>query len=92
MNFANTLNEILRDNAKLDRSIFHHESGDSSREVTFAELHERALGLLHLLQHHPMHPNRLHLQLGQFLLYFLQYQFLLIYYLAILDILLLRPQ
>ena len=50
MNFANTLNEILRDNAKLDRSIFHHESGDSSREVTFAELHERALGLLHLLQ------------------------------------------
>lgn len=50
MNFANTLNEILRDNARLDRSIFHHESGDHSREVPFGELHERALGLLHLLQ------------------------------------------
>ncbi len=50
MPFANTLNEILRDNASLDRAIYHHESGDSAREVAFGELYERALGLLHLLQ------------------------------------------
>lgn len=48
--FHDTLNEILRANARLDRVITHYESGDSSREVPFGELHERALGILHLLQ------------------------------------------
>jgi acyl-CoA synthetase (AMP-forming)/AMP-acid ligase II len=50
MSHAPTLTEMLEANRTAPRSITYIESADSERVVSFAELHERALGILHHLQ------------------------------------------
>jgi acyl-CoA synthetase (AMP-forming)/AMP-acid ligase II/aryl carrier-like protein len=45
-----TLNELMAANRSADRAIVHHSGEGQSRRVTFTELHQRALGLLHHLQ------------------------------------------
>jgi acyl-CoA synthetase (AMP-forming)/AMP-acid ligase II len=50
MTKAPTLTEMLEANRTAPRSVTYIESADSERVVSFAELHERALGILHHLQ------------------------------------------
>lgn len=47
---AETLAELIAANAKIDKSIFYHEGENQERRVTFAQLYERAQGILHHLQ------------------------------------------
>ena len=47
---ATTLTELLEANRKIARRITYLEGESSERAVSFAELHERALGILHHLQ------------------------------------------
>jgi acyl-CoA synthetase (AMP-forming)/AMP-acid ligase II/acyl carrier protein len=47
---ATTLTEILEANRKLPRHITYLEGEGEARKVSFGELHERALGILHHLQ------------------------------------------
>jgi len=47
---AKTLTEVIEANRKFPRSITYLEGENESRDVSFAELHERALGILHHLQ------------------------------------------
>ncbi|HUN28008.1 MAG TPA: non-ribosomal peptide synthetase [Steroidobacteraceae bacterium] len=47
---AATLTELLEANSKVPRTITYFDGADSAREVSFAELHGRALGILHHLQ------------------------------------------
>jgi acyl-CoA synthetase (AMP-forming)/AMP-acid ligase II/acyl carrier protein len=47
---AKTLTEVLEANRKFPRSITYLEGENESRNVSFAELYERALGILHHLQ------------------------------------------
>ena len=45
-----TLIELLEANRRFPRAITYHEGEKDARTVAFAELHERALGILHHLQ------------------------------------------
>ena len=45
-----TLTELLEANRQFPRAITYHEGEKDDRTVAFAELHERALGILHHLQ------------------------------------------
>ena len=45
-----TLTELLEANRQFPRAITYHEGEKDARTVAFAELHERALGILHHLQ------------------------------------------
>ncbi len=47
---AKTLSELLQSNRGAARSITYYEGERERREVRYAELHERALGILHHLQ------------------------------------------
>jgi len=47
---AKTLTEVIEANRKFPRNITYLEGENESRNVSFAELHERALGILHHLQ------------------------------------------
>ena len=47
---ATTLNELLEANRTVPRSITYLEAESEAREVSFAELYERALGILYHLQ------------------------------------------
>jgi acyl-CoA synthetase (AMP-forming)/AMP-acid ligase II/acyl carrier protein len=47
---AKTLTEVLEANRKFPRNITYLEGENESRNVSFAELYERALGILHHLQ------------------------------------------
>ncbi|HKZ73036.1 MAG TPA: non-ribosomal peptide synthetase [Steroidobacteraceae bacterium] len=47
---ATTLTELLETNRTAPRSITYVDGAESERRVSFAELHERALGILHHLQ------------------------------------------
>jgi len=47
---AATLTELLEANRKVPRSITYLEGAESARKVSFGELHQRALGILHHLQ------------------------------------------
>lgn len=47
---ATTLTELLDANRTVQRHITYIDGEDSERRVSFAELHERALGILHHLQ------------------------------------------
>ena len=47
---ATTLSELLEENRNFERSITYLEAENESRAVSFAELHERALGILYHLQ------------------------------------------
>ena len=60
-----TLTELLEANRAFARGITYLESEKDSRTVTFAELHERALGILYHLQRLGARPgDRLILSLG----------------------------
>lgn len=50
MSKATTLTELLETNRKATRHITYLEGENESREVTFAELYERAVGILYHLQ------------------------------------------
>jgi acyl-CoA synthetase (AMP-forming)/AMP-acid ligase II/aryl carrier-like protein len=50
MSKATTLTELLEDNRKTPRSITYFEGENDSREVSYGELYERALGILYHLQ------------------------------------------
>ncbi|MEZ5514176.1 MAG: non-ribosomal peptide synthetase [Steroidobacteraceae bacterium] len=50
MTAASTLNELFVANRKVARSICYVEGENSERSVSFAELYDRALGILHHLQ------------------------------------------
>lgn len=52
-----TLVEALEHNAFVERSITYIEGKAREREVTFATLYERALGILHLLQKTGLRPG-----------------------------------
>ena len=41
---------MIKENRNVERSITYLETENDSRAVSFAELHERALGLLYHLQ------------------------------------------
>ncbi len=47
---ASTLTELIESNRNFPRGITYHEGENESREVSFAELYERALGILYHLQ------------------------------------------
>src|SRR5688572_7448788 len=47
---ATTLTELLFENRTAPRSITYIDGEASARQVSFAELYERALGILHHLQ------------------------------------------
>jgi acyl-CoA synthetase (AMP-forming)/AMP-acid ligase II len=47
---ARTLTELMAQNREVDRAIVHHSGENQSRRVTYAELHQRARGLLLHLQ------------------------------------------
>ena len=47
---ARTLNELMAQNRSADRAIFYHSGENESRRVTYGEMHDRALGILHHLQ------------------------------------------
>jgi acyl-CoA synthetase (AMP-forming)/AMP-acid ligase II/acyl carrier protein len=47
---ATTLTELLEENRGCDRSITYLEGDNDARAVSFAELHERAVGILYHLQ------------------------------------------
>jgi acyl-CoA synthetase (AMP-forming)/AMP-acid ligase II/aryl carrier-like protein len=47
---ARTLNELMAQNRNADRAIVYHTGEGQSRSVRYAELHQRALGLLFHLQ------------------------------------------
>ncbi len=47
---ATTLTELIEANRNAPRTITYVEGERNERTVTFAELHERALGILHELQ------------------------------------------
>jgi hypothetical protein len=47
---ANTLSELLQSNRGAARSITYYEGERERRVVSYAELYERALGILHHLQ------------------------------------------
>ncbi len=47
---ATTLTELIEENRAFARSITYLEGENESRAVSFAELHERALGILYHLQ------------------------------------------
>ena len=47
---ATTLTELIESNRNVPRSITYLEGENDSRDVSFAELYERALGILHHLQ------------------------------------------
>ncbi len=47
---AKTLSDLLQSNRGAARSITYYEGEHERREVRYAELHERALGILHHLQ------------------------------------------
>jgi acyl-CoA synthetase (AMP-forming)/AMP-acid ligase II len=47
---ATTLTEILEANRKLARHVTYLEGENEARKVSFAELYERALGILYHLQ------------------------------------------
>ena len=47
---ATTLTELIESNRNFPRSITYLEGENASRDVSFAELYERALGILHHLQ------------------------------------------
>ena len=62
---ANTLSELLQSNRGAARSITYYEGERDRRVVRYAELHERALGVLHHLQQLGARPgDRLLLFLG----------------------------
>src|SRR5579872_3778130 len=50
MQKATTLTELLESNRNVARSVTYLEGENESRSVSFAELHERALGILYHLQ------------------------------------------
>lgn len=54
---ARTLNELMALNRTASRAITYHSGEDQSRTVTFAELHRRALGILHHLQQRGAQPG-----------------------------------
>jgi acyl-CoA synthetase (AMP-forming)/AMP-acid ligase II/acyl carrier protein len=54
---ATTLNELIESNRNAPRSITYVEGEHNERSVTFAELYERALGLLGALQEHGAKPG-----------------------------------
>ena len=45
-----TLNELMAARASADRGITYHAGEGQSRRITYAELHRRALSMLHHLQ------------------------------------------
>jgi acyl-CoA synthetase (AMP-forming)/AMP-acid ligase II len=47
---ARTLNELMAQNHDADRCIVYHGGDSNPRRVRYAELHQRALGMLHHLQ------------------------------------------
>ena len=47
---ARTLNELMAQNRSADRAIVYHSGENESRRVTYGEMHDRALGILHHLQ------------------------------------------
>jgi acyl-CoA synthetase (AMP-forming)/AMP-acid ligase II/aryl carrier-like protein len=47
---ARTLNELMAQNRNADRAIVYHAGEGQSRRVPYAELHQRAMGLLFHLQ------------------------------------------
>lgn len=47
---AKTLNELMAQNRSAPRSITFHNGENDSHAVSFAQLHDRALGILHHLQ------------------------------------------
>ena len=47
---ARTLNELMAQLQGADRAIVYHSGENESRRVTYGELHQRALGVLHHLQ------------------------------------------
>jgi acyl-CoA synthetase (AMP-forming)/AMP-acid ligase II/aryl carrier-like protein len=50
MSKANTLTELIEDNRHTARSVTYFEGENDSREVSYGELYERALGILYHLQ------------------------------------------
>ncbi len=48
--YAQTLNELMVKNSAAPRSITYHNGENDSHAVSFAQLHDRALGILHHLQ------------------------------------------
>ena len=47
---ARTLNELMAQNRSADRAIVYHSGENESRRVTYGEMNDRALGILHHLQ------------------------------------------
>ena len=47
---ATTLTELIKSNRNVPRSITYVEGEQNERNVAFADLYERALGILHALQ------------------------------------------
>ncbi|HEY6482123.1 MAG TPA: non-ribosomal peptide synthetase [Steroidobacteraceae bacterium] len=47
---ATTLTQLLENNRNVDRHITYHEGDSDARDVAFAELYERAIGILYHLQ------------------------------------------
>ncbi len=45
-----TLNELMAQHSSADRAIVYHSGENESRRVTYAQMHDRALGILHHLQ------------------------------------------
>ncbi len=45
-----TLTQLLTDNRSVRQSITYHEGDNDARQISYAELYERALGILHHLQ------------------------------------------
>ncbi|MGC2576530.1 MAG: non-ribosomal peptide synthetase, partial [Terrimicrobiaceae bacterium] len=54
---ATTLTELIESNRSARRTITYVEGERNERTVAFAELHERALGILHALQKHGARPG-----------------------------------
>ena len=54
---ATTLTELIESNRNAPRSITYVEGEQNERTVAFAELHERALGILHALQERGAKPG-----------------------------------
>ncbi|MEO8307407.1 MAG: non-ribosomal peptide synthetase [Pseudomonadota bacterium] len=47
---ARTLNELMAQHRSADRAIVYHSGENESRRVTYGQMHDRALGILHHLQ------------------------------------------
>ena len=54
---AQTLTQLMAQNRDAPRSITFHNGDNDSRSISFAQLNDRALGLLHHLQQRGAQPS-----------------------------------